>query len=76
VLILNGNLDEVSGLEKIREGVCDAVSFGRLYIPNPDLAERIVNGWEIERKQEMAFYYGSQLGAKGYVDYPFYQKAE
>ena len=73
-MILNGGLDEKSGLEKIRQGVCDAVSFGRLYIANPDLAERMINGWEIERKQNSALYYGNQLGANGYIDYPFYKK--
>lgn len=45
IIIGNDSLDEVTGLTKMREGTCDAVSFGRLYISNPDLAERIVNGW-------------------------------
>jgi N-ethylmaleimide reductase len=42
----------------MREGTCDAVSFGRLYISNPDLAERILNGWEINRKWDMKTFYG------------------
>jgi hypothetical protein len=47
-----------------------------LYITNPDLAERMINGWDIERKQNSALYYGNQLGANGYIDYPFYKKSE
>lgn len=45
LLIGNDSLDEKIGLEKIRAGHCDAVNFGKLYISNPDLAERIINGW-------------------------------
>ena len=45
IIIGNDSLNEVTGLAKMREGACDAVSFGRLYISNPDLAERILNGW-------------------------------
>lgn len=50
------------------------VSFGRLYISNPDLTERILKGQEINNKWEFATFYGSHHGAKGYVDYPFYEQ--
>ena len=55
----------------IRSGLCDAISFGRLYISNPDLAERIIGGLEINRNWDLATFYG-RFGAKGYTDYPFY----
>jgi 2,4-dienoyl-CoA reductase-like NADH-dependent reductase (Old Yellow Enzyme family) len=66
----------VTGLEKIRSGSCDAVSFGKLYISNPDLAERIIHGWEINKKWDLATFYGPTHGSKGYIDYPFYEKKE
>ena len=75
LLIGNDSLDEKTGLEKIRAGHCDVVSFGKLYISNPDLAERIINGWQINRKWDMPTFYG-QFGAKGFTDYPFYEKKE
>jgi hypothetical protein len=34
------------------------VSFGRLYICNPDLAERIISGVEINTKYDWATFYG------------------
>lgn len=71
-MIDNDSFDEKTGLERIRSGVCEAISFGKLYISNPDLAERIINGWEINRKWDMATFYDSKNGAKGYTDYPFY----
>ena len=38
--IIIGNLEFTpeKGLEKITSGDCDAISFARLYISNPDLA--------------------------------------
>lgn len=71
-MVGNDSFDEISGLEKIRSGKCDAISFGKLYISNPDLAERIINGWEINRNWDVKTFYGSE--PKGYTDYPFYEK--
>ncbi len=52
------------------------ISFGRPYICNPDLAERIINGLEIDTSRNWATYFRGpkkeNLGAKGYTDYPFY----
>ncbi len=48
------------------------VSFGKLYISNPDLAERICKGLKLNEKWDFTTFYGYQLGAKGYTDYPFY----
>lgn len=72
LLVDNDGFDEKTGIEKIRSGLCDAISFGRLYISNPDLAERIINGWELNWKWDMATFYDTKSGAKGYTDYPFY----
>ena len=48
------------------------VSFGRLYVSNPDLAERIINGWPVNKDWDYKTFYGHELGAKGYTDYPYY----
>ena len=61
-LIINNNgLDAESGLKKIREGSCDGVSFGKLYISNPDLAERIIKGNPLNKSINVATFYGVNL---------------
>ena len=54
--------------ETIKEGDADAVAFGRHYIANPDLVERIAAGAPLNPYDRATFYGG---GAKGYTDYPF-----
>ncbi len=38
LMIANDQFTEVTGIEKIRAGLADMISFGRLYVCNPDLA--------------------------------------
>ncbi|WP_019673866.1 alkene reductase [Psychrobacter lutiphocae] len=52
----------------ISEGLIDAVAFGRDYIANPDLAQRIAKGAALNEQRPQSFYGG---GAVGYIDYPF-----
>lgn len=51
----------------IREGKVDLVAFGRPFIANPDLVERLRTGAPLNEPDGDTFYGG---GAKGYVDYP------
>ena len=53
----------------MENGIADAIAFGRLYIPNPDLFERIKNGWRLSEADNTYYYIG---GEKGYTDYPIY----
>jgi N-ethylmaleimide reductase len=45
----------------------DLVAFGRAYISNPDLVERLRTGGPLNAWDKTTFYGG---GAKGYTDYP------
>lgn len=47
------------------------ISYGRLYISNPDLKERIVNNQELNTKWDWKSFF-SPFNPVGYVDYPFY----
>lgn len=38
------------------------------------MAERIINGWELNGQWDMKTFYGTQNQEKGYSDYPFYSK--
>jgi|UniRef100_K3XCH6 2,4-dienoyl-CoA reductase-like NADH-dependent reductase (Old Yellow Enzyme family) len=56
----------------IRSGAADFVSFGRIYISNPDLAERFKNDWPLAPEPPYEHYWDPAKGAEGYVDYPPY----
>ncbi|MET0930145.1 MAG: N-ethylmaleimide reductase [Aeromicrobium sp.] len=59
------------GVEKaerlLSEGLIDAAAFGRSFIANPDLPERLANGLPLNDAVSATFYGG---GAEGYTDYP------
>jgi N-ethylmaleimide reductase len=63
----NGSLDAVGAASRIRDGLADAVAFGKLYISNPDLPERIAEGGPYTAWDQSTFYGGT---ARGYTDYP------
>jgi N-ethylmaleimide reductase len=63
----NGNYSADEARERIDAGLCDLVSFGRPYISNPDLAERLRQGAPLN-DWDMASFYGGD--AHGYTDYP------
>lgn len=66
-IVLNSDYDGISGQAKLDEGVADAISFGRPYIANPDLPERIRENAALNEWNVKTFY---SQGAEGYVDYP------
>ena len=68
-LILNSDFTATDAEQAIAGGRCDAVSFGRPYISNPDLAERIRNGdeWAPNVNIPASWY---MPGPEGYIDYP------
>lgn len=51
----------------IVEGRADAIAFGRLFIANPDLPERLRTAAPLNRYHRPTFYGGD---ARGYIDYP------
>ncbi|CEP14555.1 hypothetical protein [Parasitella parasitica] len=54
--------------EEIAEKTGDLVAYGRAFIANPDLPERLLNGWELNDYDRTTFYTHE---AEGYTDYPF-----
>jgi N-ethylmaleimide reductase len=53
-------------------GKADLIAFGRPFIANPDLVERLKQGAPLTAPDTATFYGG---GAKGYIDYPSLQLA-
>lgn len=63
----NNNYDLTMALERRAQGRIDAVAFGRLFISNPDLVDRLRRGIELTVAPRESYYGG---GAKGYIDWP------
>lgn len=65
-IFVNGNYDGENCFEEVESGEVDAVMFGRWFISNPDLVEKIRLGKKLTPYISETFYEG---GAKGYTDY-------
>lgn len=67
VMIANQGLDPESASRLILEGAADAASWGRYFISNPDLVEKIRSHRKFTEFDPSTFY---SEGPKGYIDYP------
>lgn len=65
--MLNNGYDREAAIQAVESGRADLVSFGRLFIANPDLVERLQTEVSLNDPDRNTFYGG---GAKGYTDYP------
>ena len=68
-LLLAGGFTPETAEQALATGDTDLVAFGKPFIANPDLVERLRNGWPLAEAGREAFYGG---GAEGYTDYPGY----
>ena len=66
--IANGGYDGERASEAVESGYATAVAFGRPFIANPDLPERIRIGADMNEPNQETFYGGDETG---YTDYPF-----
>jgi N-ethylmaleimide reductase len=67
-IILCGGYDKAKAEADLQGGLCDLVAFGRPFINNPDLVERLENNWPLSRDLKMDLFYSAD--EKGYTDYP------
>lgn len=67
VYIANQGLDQSTAESLITAGKADAVSFGKLFIANPDLPKRFALKAQLNPVDPHTFYVG---GERGYTDYP------
>jgi N-ethylmaleimide reductase len=67
-LMANGGYQLASGNEILARGEADLVSFGVLFLANPDLPVRFEKGGQQLNQPDMQSFYGG--GEKGYTDYP------
>jgi N-ethylmaleimide reductase len=65
--IANGGYTAESAETAIRAGDADLVSFGTLFLANPDLVRRFQSGGPFNSPDASTFYQGEE---RGYIDYP------
>jgi 12-oxophytodienoic acid reductase len=68
----SGGFTRKLGMEAVAQGDADLVSFGRLFISNPDLVLRFKLNAPLNKYNRKTFY--TQDPVIGYTDYPFLSK--
>lgn len=71
-LIVAGRYGKALAEKDLESGLADLVAFGRPFISNPDLVDRLRNGWPLADADPATFYGG---GAAGYTDYPAWEES-
>ncbi len=72
VIIANGGYDKASGNEALENNKADAIAFARLFLANPDLPHRFKHDLPLNQPDRSTYYGNSETG---YLDYPFWEKA-
>jgi N-ethylmaleimide reductase len=70
-IILSGGYNKERAEADIESGLGDLVAFGRPFINNPDLVERLKNNWALSQDLKMDLFYTAD--EKGYTDYPIFK---
>ncbi|MET0505474.1 MAG: alkene reductase [Luteibacter sp.] len=67
--MVNNGYDRGMAVQAVSSGHADLVAFGRPFIANPDLVERLRRGYPLAKPNPRTLYGG---GAEGYTDYRAY----
>ncbi|MBF4473770.1 alkene reductase [Flavobacterium sp. HJJ] len=70
-IIANTNYDKITAEVEIEKGIAKLISFGTLFLANPDLPKRFELDAELNEADRATMFGG---GAEGYIDYPFLNK--
>ena len=70
-IIVSGGYEKERAETDIQSGLGDLVAFGRPFINNPDLVERMRNNWPLSATLQMDLFYSAD--ERGYTDYPSYK---
>lgn len=73
-IISCGAYDKESAEADLESKLFDLIGFGRPFINNPDLVERLESNHELSQSLNADLFYSAT--AKGYTDYPKYKKTE
>ncbi|QCR24886.1 alkene reductase [Pontibacter sp. SGAir0037] len=67
-LIANTAYDKTTAETELEKGIAKIISFGVLFLANPDLPKRFENGAALNQPDRATMFGG---GEQGYIDYPF-----
>jgi 2,4-dienoyl-CoA reductase-like NADH-dependent reductase (Old Yellow Enzyme family) len=70
-LILNADYKLDDGQAALDSGEADAITFGRLFLANPDLPRRLIEKLPLNPPRPDLFY---TQGEEGYTDYPRWEE--
>jgi 2,4-dienoyl-CoA reductase-like NADH-dependent reductase (Old Yellow Enzyme family) len=68
-----GGFDDTNSWSVLESGKYDALLYGRYFISNPDLVERLRNGWPLAPYDRTRFYGPFEDASIGYTDYPSFK---
>lgn len=71
--IASGGYNKSGGEKAVAENYADLISFGRLFLANPDLPKRFALNASLNKHDRKTFYTGDPV--VGYTDYPFLEVA-
>ena len=73
-LVLNSDYDSAEAAQRVLDaGTADAISFGRTFLANPDLPERLREGAPLNAGNPRTWY---SQGPEGYIDYPALERVD
>lgn len=70
-LIWCGGFDKQTAQAALDDGWADLIAFGRPFIANPDLVDRMTNNWPLAEAHPSTFY--TRDGERGYTDFPYFE---
>ncbi|HEX7412873.1 MAG TPA: alkene reductase [Bacteroidia bacterium] len=73
IVIHCGGFDMAKAEADLESGLADLIAFGRPFINNPDLVDRLKNSLPLSKDLNMNLFYTAD--EKGYTDYPVYKLA-
>jgi N-ethylmaleimide reductase len=67
-VIANCGYNQATGEAELQKGIAQMISYGTLFLANPDLPQRFENNAPLNAPDRATMYSG---GDQGYIDYPF-----
>ncbi|GJN75616.1 hypothetical protein PLIIFM63780_009171 [Purpureocillium lilacinum] len=71
-----GGFNDTNAWGQVESGQCDGLLFGRYFISNPDLVDRLRNGLPLAMYDRSRFYGPFEDPTIGYTDYPTYAESK
>jgi N-ethylmaleimide reductase len=71
-LLMSGGYSKETAERDLENGLADIIAFGKPFITNPDLVDRMQNDWPISTDWDFNTFYTPD--EKGYTDYPPYSQ--